>query len=228
MFNRDRIREGQVVRSTDGEKLGKVRELATDHFIIEKGLFFKKEYVASYDLVTGVQDDGDLILSLHSSELREPADTMATDRGTMRSASDAESVTVPVASEELVAEKRSRQAGEVRVRKDVVTEQKNITVPVTREEVRVERVPASGTTPADTAFKEGTVTIPLREEEVEFTKRPVVREEVRVSKQTVQDQRSASENVRREEVTVDTEGTARSATGRRIDLDDDDLNRRKT
>ena len=82
-----------------------------------------------------------------------------------------------------------------------------------REEVHVERVPASASA-KDTdlgpdAFKERTVTVPVREEEVEVTKRPRVREEVRVSK-------SANVHERSDDT------TERFARGERdIDPDDD-------
>src|SRR5215211_5275790 len=45
--------------------------------------------------------------------------------------------------EELLATKERVKAGEVRVRKDVVTEEKSVEVPVTREEAVVERHPVS-------------------------------------------------------------------------------------
>ncbi len=92
----------------------------------------------------------------------------------------------------------------MRVKKDVVTEQKELRVPVTREEVQVERVPIEGSPPAgEAAFQEKTVTVPIREEEVEVRKRPVVREEVRVSKERHAEERRADAQVRREEARVE-------------------------
>src|SRR5829696_9437168 len=51
---------------------------------------------------------------------------------------------IELREEELRASKERVKAGEVRVHKDVVTEKKSIDVPVTREEVVVERHPVSG------------------------------------------------------------------------------------
>jgi uncharacterized protein (TIGR02271 family) len=85
---------------------------------------------------------------------------------------------IELREEELRATKEPVKAGEVRVRKDVVTEEKTIDVPVTREEVVIERHPASGR-PATGSIKEGEeIRVPLTEEEVRVEKRPVVKEEI--------------------------------------------------
>ena len=112
---------------------------------------------------------------------------------------------MPLAEEEVTAEKHTRDIGEVRVHKRVVVKQKQITIPVMHEEVRVECVPAEGTTSklAEGAFVESTVSIPLHDEEVEIHKRAVVREEVRVTKQTFQEEKTATTEVRREEIDIE-------------------------
>jgi len=84
-----------------------------------------------------------------------------------------------------------------------VTEHKEFTVPVTREEVRVERVAAPpGTEPGPGAFQESTVTVPIVEEEVEIHKRPVVREEIRVTKTPHEEKERVSADVRKEKAEV--------------------------
>jgi uncharacterized protein (TIGR02271 family) len=112
--------------------------------------------------------------------------------------------------EQLDVEKERVQAGEVRLRKEVVTEQRNIDVPVTREEVVIERRPAAGDVPAEGAVGEGEeVRIPLMEEEVRVEKTPVVREEVSARKRQVQGTEQVSETVRREEARIESQGDAR-------------------
>ena len=88
-----------------------------------------------------------------------------------------EEVRVPVVEEELFATKRVERIGEVRVRKDVVSEHHEIDVPVVKEVVTVERVPASDATSAsgEAAFRDEDITIPIREEQVDVSKRTVVR-----------------------------------------------------
>jgi uncharacterized protein (TIGR02271 family) len=82
--------------------------------------------------------------------------------------------------------------------------QEQVTVPVTREEVHVERVPAGrGASDQEAGFAGQDVSGPVMEEEVVVSKRPVVREEVRISKRSRQEERPVSANVRREEVEIE-------------------------
>jgi uncharacterized protein (TIGR02271 family) len=112
--------------------------------------------------------------------------------------------------EELLATKERVKAGEVRVRKDVVTEEKAIDVPVTREEAVIERRPVSGR-PATGDIKEGEeIRIPLTEEEVRVEKRPVVKEEIAVGKRPVQETETVRDTVRREEARIDESGRSRA------------------
>jgi uncharacterized protein (TIGR02271 family) len=107
----------------------------------------------------------------------------------------------------------------VRIRKIVHSELKHFIIPVTKEEVRVERVPVSessalGSTPQDIGnFEEKVVNIPVTEEEVTISKRPVVREEVRVTKERQTEQRDITEEVRKEDVEIQEEGTAKKKAG---------------
>lgn len=220
----DRVQEGMNVYSADGQKLGRVVQRGETQFLIEKGFFFPKDYLAAYSDIRSA-DAGDLILSRDASELGDGSSgSIQTEsagaentgyenlEGETRPSESAgasltEETRVPLVEEELSVEKRTRQAGAVRVRKEVVTEQKQVTVPVTKEVVRVERVPVSETSgagaSADSAFDEQDVVVPLREEEVEIRKRPVVKEEVRISKSSRQEQRTASASVRKEVADID-------------------------
>jgi uncharacterized protein (TIGR02271 family) len=99
------------------------------------------------------------------------------------------------------------QRGEVRLRKEVVTENQTVEVPISREELVVERVPVSGE--AATAGNIGTdeeIRIPISEERTRVEKRPVVQDEVRVGKRTVQKSERLSDDVRHEELRIDKEG----------------------
>jgi uncharacterized protein (TIGR02271 family) len=133
------------------------------------------------------------------------ASGLGTERTLSGRASD--DIAIPVHKEELDVTKREHQAGEVRVRKDVVEEEKVMEVPVRRERVRVERRDVNPDRPAmGASFQEETVVVPLRAEEVDVTKRAVVDEEVVIHKDEVEEQRRISETVRREDVDVRTEG----------------------
>jgi uncharacterized protein (TIGR02271 family) len=105
--------------------------------------------------------------------------------------------------EQLNVDKDVVRAGEVRVRKEVVTEDRTIDVPVTREEVVVERRPVEGR-PAGRDLDAGEeIRVPLSEERVRVEKTPVVREEVTVNKRRVTDRERVRDTVRREEARVD-------------------------
>jgi len=93
--------------------------------------------------------------------------------------------------------------GDVRIRKEVVTENQSVQVPVTREELVIERRPASGTALADGSIGESEIRVPLSEERPSIDKSTVVREEVSVSKRPVEEVRDVSGEVRREELVVD-------------------------
>ena len=109
--------------------------------------------------------------------------------------------------EELVTRKEMVETGQVRIDKDVVTEEKTLDVPVMREEVSVERTPVDRR-PADRPIDDGeqTIRVPVREERVEVEKRPVVYEEVGVVTREVQGKQQVSDSVKREEARIDRDG----------------------
>ncbi|MCA1663231.1 MAG: hypothetical protein LC659_02980 [Myxococcales bacterium] len=53
------IREGMIVRTPDGEKLGKVASVGAEDFTIERGLVFKHRFVAPLEHVILVDDEKD-------------------------------------------------------------------------------------------------------------------------------------------------------------------------
>ncbi len=144
--------------------------------------------------------------------------------------------TIPIREEQLHVNKQVVQTGEVVIHKRVITENKTFTIPVTREEVTIERLPTSGNTNIDpntsathdeTATERrpslnrvdspivegsemlsngGTIRILVREEQVTFNKQPVVIEEIIVRKQQIQENRELSDTLKREEVRVEHTG----------------------
>lgn len=118
---------------------------------------------------------------------------------------------VPLQEEELTAKKQTVQRGEARVGKEVVTEQKQMDVPVSHEEPYIERQPVEKR-PAESEIGQGEVRVPLMAEQASAEKRPVVKEEVKVGKRPVEETQQVSETVRREEPTV--EGAPISEPGR--------------
>ncbi|MFG1994887.1 DUF2382 domain-containing protein [Actinoplanes sp. NPDC048988] len=112
--------------------------------------------------------------------------------------------------ERLEAGTRREEAGRARLRKYVVTEQQQATIPVEREEVRLEREPITDAN-RDAAFAGPDLT----ESEHEVTlhaERPVVEtetvpvERVRLNKETVTDEETVSGEVRKERIEADLPG----------------------
>jgi uncharacterized protein (TIGR02271 family) len=112
-----------------------------------------------------------------------------------------------LAEEELAVGKRRVAAGEVEVGKRVETERVRETVPVLREEVTVERRPA---TDMSTAAQIGNdeIRVPISHEEVTVEKRVVPKEELVIKKHQVQDQQVVEDTVRREHAEVTRTGDA--------------------
>lgn len=69
MDQHDGIKEGMIVRSIDGHRLGKVYAVGESEFHIEKGLFFPKDYSVRYAEVSEVVD-GEIILAHGKESLR--------------------------------------------------------------------------------------------------------------------------------------------------------------
>lgn len=113
---------------------------------------------------------------------------------------------VQLKAEQLQASKQQVQAGEVGLRKEVVAEQQTIDVPVTHEEVFVERRAGSGQV-SDTPIGEGeTVRVPVNAEQVNASKQTVTTGEVSPGKRTVQENQQVTDTVRHEEARVEQQG----------------------
>ena len=109
--------------------------------------------------------------------------------------------------EELQVGKTTRERGRARLKKYVVTENVTQTVPVQREEVRIEREPITeGNVDAATdgpAISEEEHEVTLHEEQVVTSKQAVPKERVRLEKDTVTDEQQVSEEVRKEQIEAD-------------------------
>ena len=114
-----------------------------------------------------------------------------------------------IRSEERLDVNKERVAtGEARLRKYVVTDTETVEVPVEREEVRVERTPISE---AEAANFNGTIgdndteeaSVTLHEERVNVDKKTVPVEKVNLSKETIKDTETHTEELRKEQIDTD-------------------------
>ena len=240
-WSRNEVRAGMAVTSTKGERLGNVVRTGADTFVVEKGVFFPKDYELRYDHITSLT--GDQIaysLSDADSHFGSVAETAraGTGNGTLSaavasvataasaapartasaSATRKDDVRIPLREEEIGIEKVSRETGHVRIHKTVKTEEKHFSVPVTREDVVIERVSATGEEDpisSELAFQEQTLDLPLHEEDVQVSKRTRVREQIVVHPVVQAVEKEASASLRHEEAEIeDTRGRAvRNADG---------------
>jgi len=112
-----------------------------------------------------------------------------------------------LSEEELRVGKTEREAGRVRLKKYVVEDQVTETVPVRREEVRIEREPITDANVGDAmdgpAISEEEHEVVLHEEEAVAEKRAVPKERIRLEKDVQTEDQTVSETVRQERVDVD-------------------------
>ncbi len=109
--------------------------------------------------------------------------------------------------EELRVGTARRPSGLVRLRKSITSEQVSATVPVQREEARIEREPITEAN-VGAAMRGGDLTeeeheLTLSEEEVVVDKKVVPKERVRLDKDVVTEERPVTEEVRKEQIDVE-------------------------
>lgn len=117
--------------------------------------------------------------------------------------------------ERLRAGTETRETGRARLRKYVVTEEEQVTVPVTREEVRLEREPITDAN-RDAAMSGPDITeseheVTLHEERPVVATETVPVEQVRMTKDQITEEETISGQVRKER--VDVEGDVEGDTG---------------
>jgi uncharacterized protein (TIGR02271 family) len=221
--------EGRTMLDRDGGRIGTIHAIYLDDrtgvpewAVVNTGLFGTKS--SFVPLAQAFQSDNDVVVPYdkqlvtdaprvdrdqHLSETEErqlwrhygldydTTDGQTTDDAMTRS------------EEELRVGTAQRERGRVRLRKYVTTEQVQQTVPVRREQVRVEREPISDANlDAATSGPELTEAeheVILHEEEPVVEKRVVPRERVRLDKETVTDEERVAEELRKEQVEVQDE-----------------------
>jgi uncharacterized protein (TIGR02271 family) len=111
---------------------------------------------------------------------------------------------IPLIEERLNVSK-GMSTSEATITKEPVTETKNVEVPVTHEELTVERRPASESSRATTERPVQSKTdtkVQLTKEDVQVAKKPYVKEEVVVKKKPVTETRTVSDTVTSEKLDV--------------------------
>lgn len=175
----------------------------------------------AHDLVEGLTKGGALVTVDASANAANAMDILKRYKADVRSArSGAAPATAPtpkndkdesemqLRAERLQIDKQRILHGEARIRKEVVTETQSIDVPVSHEELVIERHAVNGGQAArGTIGQSEEIRIPLSEERVNVSKSTVVTEEVEIGKRNVAGVEHLSDTVRHEELLVDGQET---------------------
>ena len=195
-------------RGNDDEDLGEVQEVRGNYVLVQKGMINKEKFYIPKDQAESY--DGDVLrFRFSKQELdqfpREPPTIWDSDSMQEQTTTDEMETNeehIPLTEERLKVSKKS-QENEATITKKPVKETKTVEVPLTREEVSIERRPVSDseteaqTTPVQSSEE---INIPLRREEAEVTKKPYVKEEVVVKKKAVTDKKEITDEVTSEEL----------------------------
>ncbi len=115
-------------------------------------------------------------------------------------------VKIELREEELELYRHRVKTGEVKIHKEILKEEKNITVPVIREELVIEKRENDEKNEDNANVGVETIRIPIREERIEVSKYPVMLEDVSVFKQPIQEIQHIQETLKREKLHVKTKG----------------------
>jgi uncharacterized protein (TIGR02271 family) len=202
----------------NGEDFGEVQEVSNGSVLVQRGIINKEKFLIPQELAESY--DGDIVRFKISeddllSRYREEDSVAASAAATIGETQTTQEVeqsevnteeTIPLTKERLDVSKNVQEQ-QATITKKPVTETKTVEVPVTHEEVSIERRAPSGG--EGQVASEGPVTsseeitIPLKKEEVEVNKTPYVKEEVTVTKKPVTETRQVTEEVTAERISTE-------------------------
>ena len=225
MSNSNNIEWDEVIkkeaRGSDDEDLGEVRETGHDYVLVQKGMINKEKFyipknmAESYDgsvlrfniskeeVKSRFMRDSPPTGNEYSSSYRNVDFTEEQDKS---DASQDTATGIPLREERLNVSKEE-STEEATVTKEAITETKTIGIPVTHEEITIEKRPPrdrkytsiSSESPVDSKTE---IKIPLKKEEVEVLKQPYVKEEVVIKKNPVTKTEQVTEQVRSEKLNI--------------------------
>ncbi|WP_045517279.1 YsnF/AvaK domain-containing protein [Clostridium sporogenes] len=111
--------------------------------------------------------------------------------------------------EQMKISKNKIQTGEVSIHKEVLTEEKNITVPVKREELVIEKTVCDPQFHDKSESHTETIRIPIKEERIDIHKQPVDLEDVSVSKDQYEEVKHITETLKKEVPHISINGDAK-------------------
>lgn len=202
----DEVIKKEARGAGDDSDFGEVQEIGQGYVLTQRGMMNKEKFYIPKSLVQGY--DGDTLwFNASENDIRgfmrdSPPGNDEYSRYRENAPANIET-RIPVIEERLQVTKRASTT-EATITKEPMTETKSVEVPVTHEELTVERRPASQSGAADRPVDSKTeIKVPVSKEEVQVTKEPYVKEEVVVKKEPVTETRTVSDTVTSERVDVE-------------------------
>lgn len=115
-------------------------------------------------------------------------------------------VTMQIREEQLDIAKKLIQTGEVTVHKELLKEDKHLVIPVTREELVIEKKIPDTKSPDTTNRPMETIRIPISEERIEIIKQPVVLNNVSINKRRLKETKRIEATLKKEKVNLEITG----------------------
>ncbi|MCJ7637332.1 MAG: YsnF/AvaK domain-containing protein [Nitrososphaeraceae archaeon] len=192
-------------RGNDDEDFGEVQDIQGNYVLVQKGIINKEKFYIPKDRAESY--DGNILKFRFSEQelnqyQREPPSIWDSDntKETTTHERETNEESIPLTEERLDVSKKS-QENQATITKKPVTETKTVEVPLTKEEVSIERRPTSGQTEAQSPIQsQEEIKIPLKREEAQVSKKPYVKEEAVVKKKAVTDKKEITEDVTSEEL----------------------------
>ena len=175
-------------RGINDEDFGEVQEIQGNYVLVQKGMINKEKFYIPKEQAESY--DGDVIkFRISEQDLsqfqREPPNIYGentiqeqeTKQQTTETKEEVEE-NIPLTEERLDVSKKS-QENQATITKKPVTETKTVEVPLTREEVSIERRPPSGQTEAQSPIQsEEEIKIPVKREEAQVTKKHMLKKKL--------------------------------------------------
>lgn len=115
--------------------------------------------------------------------------------------------TFQIKEEQLDIVKKWIQTGDVKIHKEIFSEEKSFTIPIQREELVIEKKSIASDTSRDKDSETQIIRIPLNEEQVEFSKHKVILEDISIYKQQIKDIEHIEETLKKEKPKVEISGS---------------------
>lgn len=181
------LHKGMDVIAADGDKVGEIEDARGQFIVVKKGFFFPSDYYIPSDRITNV-DDQSVYLGVTkeqalNAEWRQPPDETVTtpDRGTSAG-------TMPTGTDDFTSSSYGGPALSGSAA-DLSPEERSLSG-------------RRGGTDEMASAEGDTFRVPIVEEEIKATRRPVDRGTVRIEKNVVEEERSLDVPVTEEEVLV--------------------------